>query len=218
MSERALEFSSVISIPPAPAAQSAQARVPFFIIREKLRSAHACLTMRAAERRVGKYRSLRKSSSLSPPPVRLMCRKRTSSWSGEESPLSESCFHRAVLRHLPGEPSSLFCHAVSFLSFPACGGGEDWGASRGTLYPDLSRRLQGEDVPLSSTCLNAWSSFPVRRHSSEEPHSFLQVRLQSFRSTKKPACPQTPADRLVQLRKRRGGYGVTPALSGIRGC
>ena len=148
-------------------------------------------TKSVTECRAGKYRSPRKkfkSAAFRPHHVP----EKGHAWTKEESPLSVRSFHRGLLRRVQGE-LRLFS-ATPSLSPPA--------ACRG------------------KTCLRLQAA-----STDGAPHGdiflkslLLQTRLRSFRGTKNPACPQTPADRLVQLRKRRGGYGVTPAVSGIRGC
>lgn len=188
MSERALERSSVIYVPPARRSVR-KARMPFFMKKWR-RERPAC--RRSPSRNVGRENTvLRVKVQVCRLPAASCAGKRPRMDKRRVAPFREK-FSSGPPASCTGGTPPLFRNAVSF---PSC-------------------RLQGE------TCLRLQAA-----STDGAPHGdiflkslLLQTRLRSFRGTKKPACPQTPADRLVQLRKRRGGYGVTPAVSGIRGC
>lgn len=140
--------------------------MPFFMKNGKSAPRPRLSIKPATERRAGKYRSRRKSSSLTQPPGRIVFRKnRTLHGQKKIRPFPREVFIGGILCRVQGK-LRLFS-ATRSLSLLSC------------------RLRGGEDLPPSSTCPNAWSTFPVRRHSSEVSHALLQTRLQSFRGTKK---------------------------------
>ena len=141
MSERALERSSVIYVPPARRSVR-KARMPFFMKKWR-RERPAC--RRSPSRNVGRENTvLRVKVQVCRLPAASCAGKRPRMDKRRVAPFREK-FSSGPPASCTGGTPPLFRNAVSF---PSC-------------------RLQGENLPPSSSGINGWSS--ARRHFSEEP-------------------------------------------------